>query len=449
MYATRTLAAYISACNADNLTRSIRDKTVCCMLDVITAAVAGYETPGAAAVRRVATNIFGPGAAAIWFSGETLSSTGAAFCNAAAASALDLDDGHRAARGHPGAAVIPAVFAIASDVSTPSGDIITAIALGYEIGVRIAAAQNPNAIRSRQSGRWAGYAAVAAAGRLSGVAAIQLSQALAIAGVLAPNQDANGSSGYSKLTGNDVKEGISWAVSTGMTALHLARSGYTGPEDILDHASHYDTASILNDLTEPRKIEGVYFKPYACCRYIHPAIDAFRDLNSQHGFSAEEIADIEVQTFAWVLKLGNRIDPENLTDIQYSLPYCVAITAVDGCHALAPIGAPLMNRPDLSLLARRVRITVDDAIDRRFPTETLARVVIVDRQGHRLVSSVTTPRGDVGRPMDWGDVREKFLRITAPKMGHEKQRAFLTGFHRFRQGDPAPLLAMLKQPLDQ
>ena len=79
MYATRTLAAYISACNADNLTRSIRDKTVCCMLDVITAAVAGYETPGAAAVRRVATNIFGPGAAAIWFSGETLSSTGAAF----------------------------------------------------------------------------------------------------------------------------------------------------------------------------------------------------------------------------------------------------------------------------------------------------------------------------------------------------------------------------------
>jgi 2-methylcitrate dehydratase PrpD len=449
MYATQTLAAYIGTCNADNLTRSIRDKTVCCMLDVITAAVAGYETPGAAAVRRVATNIFGPGAAVIWFSGKTLSSTGAAFCNSAAASALDLDDGHRAARGHPGAAVIPAVLAIASDVSTPSEDIITAIALGYEIGVRIAAAQNANAIRSRQSGRWAGYAAVAAAGRLSGMTAIHLSQALSIAGVLAPNQDANGSSGYSRLTGNDVKEGIPWAVSTGMTALQLARSGYTGPEDILDHASHYDTASILRDLTEPRKIEGTYFKPYACCRYIHPAIDAFCDLNSQHGFAAEDVADIEVQTFAWALKLRNRIDPENLTDIQYSLPYCVAITAVDGCHGLAPISGHLLNRPDLSRFARSVRITVDDAIDRRFPAETLARVVIVNRQGHRFVSSVTTPRGDMGRPMGWGDVREKFLRITAPKMCQEKQRAFLNGFERFRQGDPVALLAMLKQPLEQ
>ncbi|OJF90689.1 MmgE/PrpD family protein [Pararhizobium antarcticum] len=449
MYAARTLGAYISTYNADNLTQGIRDKTVCCMLDVITAAVAGYETPSAAAVRRVARMIFGPGASPIWFSGETISSTGAAFCNAAAASALDLDDGHRAARGHPGAAVIPAVFAMASEVSTPSEDIITAIALGYEIGVRIAAAQNPNAIRSRQSGRWTGYAAVAAAGRLSGMTAIHLSQALAIAGVLAPNQDANGSSGYSQLTGNDVKEGIPWAVLTGMTALQLARSGYTGPEDILDHASHYDTASILSDLAEPRKIEGTYFKPYACCRYIHPAIDAFCDLNSQHGVVAEEMTDIDVQTFAWAIKLGNRIEPENLTDIQYSLPYCVAIAAVNGCHALAPIGASLLNRPDLSRFARRVRITVDDALDHRFPTETLARVVIVNRQGHRFVSSITTPRGDVRRPMDWGDVQEKFLRITAPKMGKEKQRAFLDGFERFRQGDPVSLLAMLKRPLDQ
>ena len=39
----------------------------------------------------------------------------AAFANSAAASALDLDDGHRAAGGHPGAAVIPAVFAVAQE----------------------------------------------------------------------------------------------------------------------------------------------------------------------------------------------------------------------------------------------------------------------------------------------------------------------------------------------
>lgn len=97
MYATRTLAAYVSACGPEHLTESIKEKTLCCMLDLVTAAIAGYDTPSAVAVRHVAGHLFGAGASPIWFSRRTFYSTGAAFCNAAAASAL-LDDGHRAAR---------------------------------------------------------------------------------------------------------------------------------------------------------------------------------------------------------------------------------------------------------------------------------------------------------------------------------------------------------------
>lgn len=416
------------------------------MLDLMTAAIVGYDAPSAAAVRRVAAQLFGGGSSLVWFSGQTLSWTGAAFCNAAAASALDLDDGHRAARGHPGAAVIPAVIAVAGDTVCSRDEILTAIALGYEVGVRVAAAQNPNAIRSRQSGRWVGYGAVAAAGRLSGTSPVHLSQALAIAGVLAPNQDANGSSGYSRLTGNDVKEGIPWGVTTGMTALRLAECGFTGPEDILDHASHFDTSSILDRLDEPQMILGTYFKPYSCCRYVHPALDAFCDLKASHRVTHHEIAEIEVQIFAWALQLGNRVDPENLTDIQYSLPYCLAIAAIEGCQALSPISEHLLGRPDLTDYARRVHLSVDHGIDRRFPAETLARVTIVSRSGERFVSSVTTPRGDAGRPMQWTDIRDKFLTITATRMSEYRQLMLLDGFDRFRDGDPGPLLALLGQP---
>jgi 2-methylcitrate dehydratase PrpD len=447
MYATRILASYVSAYAPENLTESIRDKALCCMLDLMTAAIVGYDTPSATSVRRVAAQRFGAGSSAVWFSGETLSSTGAAFCNAAAASALDIDDGHRGARGHPGAAIIPAALAVAGGEAHKSNDIIAAIVLGYEVGVRIAAAQNPNAIRSRQSGRWVGYGAVAAAGRLSATAPAHLSHALAIAGVLAPNQDANGSSGYSQLTGNDVKEGIPWSVMTGLTALHLAECGYTGPEDILDHASHFDTSSILYRLAEPWKILGTYFKPYSCCRYIHPAVDAFCDLKARHHVMHHDIAVIEVQIFAWALQLANRVDPENLTDIQYSLPYCLAISAVEGSQALAPIGAHLLDRPDLTDFARRIQLSVDDVIDGRFPAETLARVTIVSRMGERFVSPITTPRGDTKRPMQWVDIREKFLKITARGMSEYRQLMLLDGFEQFKGGDAALLMAGLAQPL--
>lgn len=447
MYATRGLASYVQCYAAENLPQSVKDKALCCMLDLMTAAIVGYDTPSAVAARRVATALFGAGSSAIWFSGQTLNCTGAAFCNAAAASALDLDDGHRAARGHPGAAVIPTVLAVAGNRACTYHDIITATALGYEIGVRVAAAQNPSAIRSRQSGRWVGYATVAAAGRLSGTPPQRLSHAFSIAGVLAPNQDANGSSGYAQLTGNDVKEGIPWGVATGMTALHLAECGYTGPEDILDHASHFDPAIILGDLAEPRRIEGTYFKPYSCCRYIHPAIDALSDLSKQNRLLSGEIAGIEVETFAWALQLSNRLHPDTLTDIQYSLPYCMAIAAIEGSEALAPIEAKLLDRRDLTDFARRVHLSIDQEIDRRFPRETLARVTIVNHAGDRLVSSVTTPQGDIGRPMNWTDVCEKFCRITAVRYSKNQQQILLDAFDQFRRGDPAPLLAQLRQTI--
>jgi 2-methylcitrate dehydratase PrpD len=447
MYATRTLADYVSDCGPEQLTESVKDKTLCCMLDLVTAAIAGYDTPSAVAVRRVARHLFGAGPSPVWFSGQTLNRTGAAFCNAAAASALDLDDGHRAARGHPGAAIIPAALAVAGDITCSRDEIVMAIALGYEVGVRIAAAQNPNAIKSRQSGRWVGYGAAAAASRLSGATPVRLSQALAISGVLAPNQDANGSSGYSKLTGNDVKEGIPWSVATGLTALHLAECGFTGPEDILDHGSHFDTSSIVGDLGKPGKIEGTYFKTYSCCRYIHPAIDAFSDLETRHRVTHHEIAMIEVEIFAWALQLGNRVDPENLTDIQYSLPYCLAIAAIEGSQALASISVNLLDRPDLADFARKVRLSVDGEIDRRFPAETLARVTIVSKTCECFVSPVTTPRGDVGRPMHWTDIRDKFREITATKMSEKRQGMLLDGFEQFRHGDAALLLERLAQPL--
>ena len=45
IYATRTLAAYVGTCAAEQLTESVKEKTLCCMLDLVTAAIAEYDTP--------------------------------------------------------------------------------------------------------------------------------------------------------------------------------------------------------------------------------------------------------------------------------------------------------------------------------------------------------------------------------------------------------------------
>ncbi len=244
---------------------------------------------------------------------------GCPFCNVTAASALDIDDGNRAARGHPGACVIPAALLIAGQTGATGRELISAIICGYDVGARIAASQTTDGIRTRQSGRWAAFASAATAGRLLQLEPVRLSHALAISGVMAPNQLANGSSGYSRLTGNDVKEGIAWSSLLGITAAHLAAAGFTGPEDLLDHPDYYDGSRILGGLGRHWEIADTYFKPYACCRYIHPALDAYSELAADT-IGPDDIIEVEVQTFAWALKLANKVSPESLVDMQYSLP---------------------------------------------------------------------------------------------------------------------------------
>ncbi|CAN7750539.1 MmgE/PrpD family protein [Rhizobium sp. LjRoot258] len=445
MYTTQLLAEYIHSMSARLPAADTRDTTLRCVLDLLGAAIAGSMLKSSRAARDSATVLFGKGGATVWMADQTATPIGALIANATAASALDVDDGHRAARGHPGACVIPTVLTLAPLVRVSADDVLSAIVAGYDVGVRVAAAQNLEGIPTRQSGRWAALAAVAAAASLFKTEPSITTRALSIAGVLAPNQQANGSSGYSRLTGNDVKEGIPWSAATGLMALDLARNGYTGPEDLLDHPAYYDSERILQGLGKRFEICGTYFKPYACCRYIHAALDRLFDLVKAHELKAAEVVSVEVETFGWALKLGNALEPSNLVELQYSLPYCVAVALSEGRDALAPINESLLNREELRELARKVRLKVDPDIDALFPGETLARVVVETRE-HRYVSGRDGPFGDPQRPMTWLDIEEKFLRVTRHVLSPSKQQAIIDDVLGIAGGDIEPLLRHLRSP---
>ncbi|MBB4403030.1 MULTISPECIES: MmgE/PrpD family protein [Rhizobium/Agrobacterium group] len=439
MYTTTLLAECIADRVFYAVPEEVRNKALCCLFDAATCALASTYTTGSTSARLVAGRIFGPGHTPLWFSGDRLSTVGSAFANSASVCALDFDDGHRAARGHPGAAVIPAVLAAFGGSAIDPEDFVAAIVAGYEIAIRIAAAQNPDNIKSRQSGLWAGYGAVAAAGSIINTSPDHLAHAFAINGVWAPNQAANGSSGYSKLTGNHAKEGIPWSVVTGLTALELAKEGATGPQDILDHASYFNGRRIRNGLGLTWEILGTYFKPYSCCRYIHPAIDATLDLMQSRGLQPKDVLSIEVHTFQWAQRLQNKVMPKTLIEAQYSLPFCLAAAVRHGTSALAPIDEQLLEDGDVCSLAGAVTLTVDDQIDQEFPAETLARVTLTTPSGN-ISSTTAMPRGDVGRPMLWDELEKKFHEVRSGKMSAAREDVFDRAIDHLKSGDPLPFL---------
>ncbi|MGJ4942584.1 MmgE/PrpD family protein [Bradyrhizobium sp. HKCCYLS1011] len=435
MEVVRELAAYVAAADGLVLTDAQRDAACRCVLDLVAAAVAGIDAPGPRAVRKAAILTMAGGALPIWFSGQALGLAGAIWCNTAAAAALDLDDGHRIARGHPGAAVIPAAFAAAQEQEASTEELLQAIVVGYEVGVAVGAARRFYA----NTGMWSGYGVVAALGLLRHTRAGQLAHAFAIAGVGAPNQlHAGAGPAFRAQEGSDVKEGIPWSGVTAANALLLAESGHSGPLALLNDDQHFRLEGLVEGLGRQNYITRNYVKFHACCRHVHGPLEALLGLLAQHRCDPQRIEAIEVETYGGALRIANRPRPEGFTDIQFSIPYCLGLAAVDGPDALLPLTEAAVDRPDVVAVAERVSVRLDPELDARFPAETLSRVKIrID--GRTLVSPVTAPSGEADAPPSWLELEDKLRKATRNVANPSQQDMLLDALRKLRDGDHAPL----------
>lgn len=417
----------------------VQQSAVKCVFDLMTAAIAGYQTPNAKAVREIANMTWGPGPASIWFSGEGSTPAGAAFVNAACACSLDLDDGHRTAAGHPGTAIIPGVFALLDASSFDAQRVMLAITLGYEIGVRISASRDLKTVPTTNTGIWCGQAVAATAGALRGLSPTKIAHAIAIAGMTSPSQSATP---YTKHRGNNVKEGIPWGTANGILAINLAEKGFTGPIDILDSAERFATAPLLDGLGTHWHIVNTYFKPYSACRWIHAPIDALLELMQRHGIKAADIVSIDVDTFGRTMTLSNEVAPATLEGAQYSLPFCLGVAAVHGASALLPLtDEPLKDAMVLDV-SRRVQTTVTPEFDEMFPRAVPGRVRISTATA-TFEHTVLTPKGEPTNPMTWDDIEAKFDAVAVPRIGSRVADDIRGAIGALRVGDINALRALL------
>jgi len=433
------LARHAAQVDSATLSPATRAAVCRCVLDAIASAGAALDQPGVKAAQQAAAVLHGAGGVPLWFTGRTASVGGALLANSAATAALDLDDGYRMARGHPGAAVIPTALALAQALpQATAGDLMAAVVAGYEVGVRLAAARTSYA----PSGAWSGFAVAAAAGRLLGTDASTLAQALAIAAQTAPALPA-----LAGLAGSDVKEGIPAGAASGWAALQLALAGFTGPTAVLDDARLFNAPAALRGLGGSTPlIEGTYFKSFGCCRHIHAPLQALLQLRAQHGFGASDVDGVEVFTYQATFNLSNRQRPDSLVEAQYSVPYCLALCLLHGADALVPLRAAHLADTQVGRLAQRTVVRHDAAIEPFFPARSPARVAVVLADGSRFESPLTDPRGDPDRPLSTAELERKLRVATRATLPPARQQGVIDAVARLHAGDARPLLAALTAP---
>lgn len=410
--------------------------------DLMTSAVTGAATLGGRSACNAAKVIFGPGSASIWFGGDPLTVAGAAFVNAACACMLDLDDGHRAAAGHPGAAIISAVLAEATSTTPPLSRLLTAIAIGYEVGVRLSRSRDFTKVDSVATGRWSGVATAAALGWLRNTPAPVLAQALGIAVGHAPS--------LARLPvrteAGHVKEGIPWANAAGVAALDLAEAGHTGSLDGFGNPEINSSAAILDGWGDTWLIEGTYYKPYSCCRWAHAGLDGLGALLSEEPVAPEAIEAIELEIFSRALSLSNLVQPPSIEAAQYSVPYVLGLLAVHGAGALLPMQPDCLDDEKVMAVASRVVMRVDPKFDAMFPASAPSRITLV-ANGRRRTREVLLPVGEPGNPMEWVALRKKQRAACSGLLSEVLIARLWAAVEVMRAGDIGPLLAFLAAPL--
>lgn len=386
------------------------------LLDLVATLTAGGATALSRIAREIAAKAFGGDEATLLLDGRRVGAAGAALANGMSIDAMDMHDGYRRAKGHAGVVVFPAALAMGERCAWSGEDFMAALVCGYEIALRAGVALHQAACDYHTSGAWGAIGAAAVAARALGLDVQKTRHALGIAEYHGPRSPMMRCIDHPTM----LKDGSGWGGMCGVLAAYFAAEGFSGaPASTVEGE---EVGSIWADLGKAWLMRRLYFKPYACCRWSQPAVEATLQLLAQQQISLDEIALIEVHTFEEATHL-NRTRPENTEQAQYSLPYPVAAAAYAGRLDPAQVSPPGIFEEKVLQLAERVETSVDEDLDQRFPEEALARVAIRTKDGRSLTSPVCAARGDPGDPLSDAELDDKFSRLVGARLAEGRASA--------------------------
>ncbi|MBO7761881.1 MAG: MmgE/PrpD family protein [Clostridia bacterium] len=414
---TYRLEDYILGTEWDQLPPAVRERARGCLIDLMGALISGSMSEQFRVGLASAEAMFGTGEVAVVGSRKRFGFLGAATAMGHSSNAYDIDDGHNLTRAHPGTSFIGALLAEAYARDLTLRELLAAMVVSYDATVRMGAALMDYYRFAHSSGTFGAIGVAAGVGRMRGYSKEALNNVLSIAEFNAPLVPGIRSVEYPSMN----KDGVPFGVMIGALALSEHECGFTGNKNILEaeEFSHH-----LDGLGEDYAIMGLYFKPYPCCRWAHPAIDACVHIMRQNGLKADEVEKVVIETFERATLLS-KIEPTSADEAQYNIAYPVATAIVHGDFGIDRVLPEAFGDMAVLAMMKRLSFAVDPEIDRRFPAHRICRAEILTKDGRRFTSPDCEPRGEAHEGIGTAWLADKFHRMTAPLLGRTAREAIL------------------------
>ncbi len=417
---SRLFAEYAAGVQGEDLPAETVHEVKRRLLDTVGVALAAFHEDAPRTVRAYAQQFrLGAKGATLWGTRERTTPEMAGLANGVLVRYLDYNDAYISREPvHPSDTIAP-LWALADWLGLPPRDLLTAVAVAYEIAICLCDAGEMRR-RGWDHVNYITIATAAAAGRLLGLSAEGVAQAVALAVVphAAMRQTRVGELSMWKAAAaaNAGRHGVFGAL--------LAAQGMSGPfqpfvgemgfirhllggEPFAEEPLRPLTAGrppmrILESHLKYWPVEGNTQGAVAAALLLH---EALRDPGA--------IEAVRIDTFQTAYEITAR-DPEKWAPrtretADHSLPYVVAVALLDGRVDRQSFVRERLDDPRIRSLIQRTRVEVDPEFNRIFPKGGYpGRVRVRTRTGQEHVQEVHAPKGHAANPMSDQEVVEKF-----------------------------------------
>lgn len=430
--AARTLAEFANGLAYEQIPAAARERARQCIIDTTGAALFGSRLPWSRIVAAHAQNCGGKGSSRVIGTALQVSPPAAALANGVCSHAFELDGLRKPSAGvHPGAILLPAALAAAEHKGANGRDLLTAFVAGAEVMFRIglAAKQTTESLGFHAPGVNGPYGSAIVAGKLLGLSADQLTQALGIAGSLGGGLLAFAKAG----NGAMVKRlHMGRAAEAGVVAALLARDGYEGPDSVLEgqygylesYARDGDATQFTRDLGRHFDIVHACLKRYACHITAHTPVQSLQELRAEHGFNGDNVKMLTIHARHKVLSHHDIREPRDVAGAQYSVPFCSAIALYYDVNDPLAFSEAALNDAKVRALALKLKV-VEMAHDEKGGAWA-TRVVVELKDGRKFERFAEEFKGTPASPLSAEELQTKFMRMAGGHPGAAELHAQLS-----------------------
>ncbi len=371
--------------------------------------------------------------AKVWGSKEDFTISDAVFLNGILAHALELDDVHTGSKTHIGAIVVPTAWTVAKYLGKTGKELLEAVICGYEVMSRIGKGFGVESHRLKGwhvTGTAGTFGAAATCAKLFELDEKQTVDALAMAGTQSSGLWAfleDGASNKKLHTGRSAQNGL--------TAVMLAKSKMTGPENILTAndgglykamSDNYDVKAVSDKLGE--KFEVLYrdVKPYPCCRSAHCAIEAALNIKNENNIDVKNIDEVLIQSYEIGVKQCGSVNyPKKPADAKFSYKFVVAAALTNGQVTLDEFNQAFIDKKEVREVADKVKSVASDEVTKKYPEHWGCILTMKMKNGIIYEETILDSSGSVHKPLTKEQNVSKFTSLVKPILGEEKTNELL------------------------